>query len=66
MAKKKAEQNSKMHAAKASPAPVVAFPELCSKTDLGCRVLLEDQILLIDVRFMILCPSSSSRTSLAL
>ena len=49
MAKKKTEQNSKSPSGSA-PTPVVVFPELSSKTDLKCRVLLEDQILLIDVR----------------
>jgi hypothetical protein len=30
----------------------VKFPELSTKKDLECRVLLEDQILLFDVRTM--------------
>lgn len=44
--------------AKATPAPVnpttqapaVTFPNVSSKEELACRVLLEDQILVIDVR----------------
>jgi hypothetical protein len=33
-----------------TPPNNVKFPELSKKKDLECRVLLEDQILLIDVR----------------
>jgi hypothetical protein len=33
------------------PAPaLIQFPELTPKSDLTCRVLLDDQILLVDVR----------------
>ncbi|KAF8229516.1 hypothetical protein L208DRAFT_1378861 [Tricholoma matsutake] len=45
---KKIKQNSKISATNVSPAPVVVFPELSSKTNLECRALLEDQILLVD------------------
>lgn len=34
------------------PPKDVKFPELSTKKGLECRVLLEDQILLIDVRIM--------------
>jgi len=33
-----------------APPNNVKFPELSTKKDLECRVLLEDQIMLIDVR----------------
>lgn len=57
---KKIKQNSKISATNVSPAPVVVFPELSSKTNLECRALLEDQILLVDVRFVIRCHSQYS------
>jgi hypothetical protein len=53
MTKKKTEQSSKLSAAKVEPARV--FPGLSFKENLECRVLLEDQILLIDVRRGISC-----------
>lgn len=56
----KIKQNSKISATNVSPAPVVVFPELSSKTNLECRALLEDQILLVDVRFVIRCHSQYS------
>lgn len=50
MAKKKVDQGSKgVTPTKADPPLMVKFPELSPKTDLECRVLLEDQILLVDV-----------------
>jgi hypothetical protein len=53
---KKVEQKSKKPAVvQASPVQSVLFPELSSKTNLQCRELLEDQILLIDVRFVAPC-----------
>lgn len=39
-------------AARHAPPNDVKFPELSTKKGLECRVLLEDQILLIDVRTM--------------
>lgn len=36
-----------------APPDDVKFPELSTKDGLECRVLLEDQILLIDVRIMV-------------
>ena len=35
-----------------TPATNVKFPELSAKEGLACRVLLEDQVLLIDVRMV--------------
>lgn len=46
MAKKKTKEVSTA----AKPSPSTIFPALITKDDLTCRVLLEDQILLIDVR----------------
>ncbi|RDB23990.1 hypothetical protein Hypma_008684 [Hypsizygus marmoreus] len=53
MAKKKTEQSSKFtqsssKAVTQPPTVTPVFPPLIAKTDLECRVLLEDQILLID------------------
>jgi hypothetical protein len=33
----------------------LAFPELSQKIDLECRAILDDQILVIDVRYIVLC-----------
>lgn len=53
MAKKKVDQGSKgVTPAKVGQPLMVKFPELSPKTDLECRVLLEDQILLVDVRLI--------------
>jgi hypothetical protein len=49
MAKRKTEQTSKLSATNLKVAPPEVFPELSIKENLECRVLLEDQILLIDV-----------------
>ena len=54
MARKKTERTERKSTAPANApatsAPIVVFPKLSAKIDLVSRVLLEDQILLIDVR----------------
>ncbi|TFK43012.1 hypothetical protein BDQ12DRAFT_677182 [Crucibulum laeve] len=49
MAKKKSDAKASATAAPTNPPPQsVVFPEISSKTDLECRTILEDQILVID------------------
>ena len=50
MAKKKSIPAAPSTAPKASSTSAVLFPTISTKEYLECRVLLEDQILLIDVR----------------
>jgi hypothetical protein len=62
MAKKKFDQGGKAVATvKVDPpqTPIPKFPELSPKTELECRVLLEDQILLVDVRLIGAASSSA-------
>lgn len=43
---------SKQTPRKSAVSPALTFPDILQKDTLECRVLLEDQIIFIDVRFV--------------